>query len=180
MSAPQLPMTKERILARATLGETRPHMDTPCLEWQGARANGYGVIGWGGTSEFVHRAMYRAEVGVIPKKLQINHLCDNRACCRLDHLYLGTHAQNMRDTSTRGTASEGQLRRRARDPSTWCVGNQVPTSRLTETQVYEIRRRADAGESYRPLSVEFDVSWNAIRLIALRRNWRHLKEQPCS
>lgn len=38
------------------------------------------------------------------KGLSLLHSCDNRKCCNVDHLSLGTHSQNMLDMITKGRA----------------------------------------------------------------------------
>jgi hypothetical protein len=40
--------------------------------------------------------------GPIPEGMQINHHCDNARCINLDHLYLGTQRENVRDAFERG------------------------------------------------------------------------------
>lgn len=54
-----------------------------------------------------HRYMWISANGPIPHGMQINHLCRNRNCVAIDHLYLGTHTQNMRDRHRDGTMRSG-------------------------------------------------------------------------
>ena len=78
---------------------------TPCREWQGPRINsGYGKR-YNRTThrhELVHRAVYEMAEGPIPEGMLVLHRCDNRACFRFDHLFLGTAADNMQDASSKG------------------------------------------------------------------------------
>jgi hypothetical protein len=49
-----------------------------------------------------HRIAYEAQVGPIPPRYEIMHACDTPACCKLDHLSAGTHAENMADMHRKG------------------------------------------------------------------------------
>lgn len=49
----------------------------------------------------ISREIYKLNYGEIPKDLVVRHKCDNRMCINLEHLELGTHADNTRDKITR-------------------------------------------------------------------------------
>jgi hypothetical protein len=60
-----------------------------CWIFQGARTEGYGVLGAGSRSAgliHAHRLTYAHFVGDVPEGLEIDHLCRNRACCNPWHL----------------------------------------------------------------------------------------------
>lgn len=73
-----------------------------CWEWQGYKnANGYGWIkrsyGGVGINYLAHRFSYLQVHGSIPKGLSVLHKCDNPACVRPSHLFLGTQVDNLED-----------------------------------------------------------------------------------
>jgi hypothetical protein len=69
---------------------------------------GYGRFDWGGRRRVqAHRAAWMVERGPIPAGMKICHRCDNRTCVRIDHLFLGTQADNIADMVTKGRHHEG-------------------------------------------------------------------------
>lgn len=77
---------------------------TPCIEWTGARfANGgYGAKKVRGKMCRVHRLEWERVHGPIPEGLCVLHRCDNPPCYNIDHLFLGTVMDNVRDMIAKG------------------------------------------------------------------------------
>lgn len=80
------------------------------------------------------------------------HRCDNPPCVQPEHLYEGTHAQNMQDKVARGT----------------CHGR---GPQITEEVKAEVRRRhAQGGITQQQLVDEFGISkgsvWRALHFVA--------------
>lgn len=74
-----------------------------CIEFEGYRnPRGYGRIMREGRNWLATRWFWTQAHGTIPDGLYVLHKCDNPPCINLDHLYLGTAADNARDASERG------------------------------------------------------------------------------
>jgi hypothetical protein len=73
--------------------------ETGCWLWTAARSkSGYGSF----AGRRAHRVAHEFALGPIPPGLHVLHTCDVPACVRPDHLWLGTHADNMADKVAKG------------------------------------------------------------------------------
>lgn len=121
-------VTKEFIISTCS-----PDLMTGCLmRTCGIDSTGYSRISDASKSPSVHRLMWELERGKIPDGMCVLHQCDNRRCCNIDHLFLGTKKDNADDCVAKGRN---------------CFGTKNGNSKLTEMQLWEIR------ESSLPLSV---------------------------
>ncbi len=75
-----------------------------CWEWGGPphRSDAYGVVAYQGEQWLAHRLAYVLTFGPILPSIFVLHKCDNPPCVRPDHLFLGTHGDNMRDMVRKG------------------------------------------------------------------------------
>lgn len=82
-----------------------------CWIWLGQENHkGYGRIRpVGNRKYYTHRFAWEMKNGEIPQDKMVLHKCDIRTCCNPDHLYLGTHQENMRDYHERGLSPQAKM-----------------------------------------------------------------------
>ena len=76
--------------------------ENDCWEWQAALdGKGYGQLRYHYKQYIASRIAWEVYRGEIPKDRLVLHKCDNRKCVNPNHLYIGTHSDNMSDKVTR-------------------------------------------------------------------------------
>ena len=109
-----------------------PNPNTGCWIWIGSLhydRNGnpdYGVIPRRRKLLYAHRVAWELFRGSIPKGLHILHKCDNPPCVNPDHLFLGTHLDNMRDCNSKGRRNTPR-------------GQDHPSAKLDDAAVRDIK-----------------------------------------
>lgn len=148
-------------------GPTQPHMDTPCWVWTGSRLpKGYGrfyprnKIGL-----YAHRVSFEMANGrPIPEGCEVCHTCDHPSCVRPEHLFLGTHLDNVQDCVEKGRHRHGTTR-----------GRDHHSNKLSEADVRQIRAEAAGGDSRLTLAKRYGVSKGLINQIVWRKAWSWLE-----
>lgn len=140
----------DRLWPKVQIGEP-----DECWPWQGAKVEGYGLIGRSRAEgpALTHRVVLEDKLGrPITPGMVARHTCDNPPCCNPSHLVEGTYSQNTRDMVERG-------RKRAR------------RNVLTEDDVRAIRASSESAEVW---AERFGVIPATIRAVRSGKNWKHV------
>ena len=103
-----------------------------CWEWSGSRdrQSGYGKYRplYSGRDPhlWAHRVAYLLTFGELGTHVKVLHRCDNPPCCRPDHLFLGSQADNLRDMREKGRDRRGPNRPSASSATPWPSGSGSP------------------------------------------------------
>lgn len=136
-----------------------------CWEWTGYRnPAGYGRLTLNRCPILCHRVSYVMHFGDFDDQMLVCHHCDNPACVRPEHLFLGTDKDNADDRDYKG-------RWKSKNPA---KGNRVWCAKLDDQKVVQIRELHADGISQRELARRFRVDRNAIRLVVKRIGWKHV------
>lgn len=81
-----------------------------CWPWKGSMRHAYPEVWVDGRKKYAHRVAFYLVHGEWPP--EVCHHCDNPSCCRPDHLFGGTHAENMADMRAKGRGCDPPPRMR--------------------------------------------------------------------
>lgn len=157
-SGPKPRPLKDRLKERITIDP-----NSKCWIWTGGTNGTYGVIG--GTSHTkkslsTHRASYQEFKGPIPHGMCVCHKCDRGLCINPDHLFLGTHKDNVRDKINKN---------RQHVPLS---GEKAPSAKLKRNDILMIRSMYASGEySYLRLAKKFNICATTCQKIVKKLKW---------
>jgi len=135
-----------------------------CWIWIGAHdKNGYGKFHLSNDGLDIHLRAHVYSFMIynrVPrfKILQVCHTCDNPACVRPEHLFLGTAQENTDDKVSKNKQAKGELH---------------GISKLTEAQVKEIRELYPKINGMK-LAKLYNVTHSVIYSILNRKYWKHI------
>ncbi len=154
---------RARPLADRFWEKVSPEPNTGCWLWVGAyRDGGYGALGVGATSRSAHRVAWELTHGPVPDGMEVCHTCDLPTCVNPEHLFLGTHLDNMRDRDAKGRGHQ-------------VYGARQHRAHFTDEIVLTMRARCAAGGvSQSAIAREFGVSVNCIHHILRGKTWAHV------
>lgn len=140
-----------------------------CLEWTGGRdVDGYGRLSVGSRASGgkqtirTHRIAWELANGrPVPDGLLVLHRCDNPACIKAEHLFVGTNADNVADMVSKG---------RGRTVS----GESHGGAKLSTDAVREIRETPRSNGSGRRLAAKFEVSPATVTNVRKGLVWGHV------
>ena len=157
-----------------------------CWLWTAATnsPHGYGAFRLDGKTVPAHRVAYELTYGLILPGLYCCHHCDTPPCVCPDHLFLGTHGDNVRDmiAKQRHWAAvhpelviRGALHSSKTRPDLRPRGERAGKALLTEAQVREmLALRAAGGWTQQRLAARYGVGRSAIANILCGITWRHV------
>lgn len=141
-----------------------PIPESGCWLWEKyVNHDGYGKIQIKDQFRLVHRVMWESVNGPIPEGMCVCHKCDVRSCANPNHLFIGTHTDNVRDMYKKG-------RWERKDDQN---GENNRSSKLKRWEVERIRELYKTNKyTHKQLGRMFNTSRTNIGLILSGKRWK--------
>lgn len=125
-----------------------------CWIWIGAKgAKGYGMLCFkDNKTAIASRVSYELFKGPVENDKVICHTCDIPSCVNPDHLWAGSHIENMIDMTQKGRQH----------------------SKLNPVDVMRIRKLWEDGYSQEKIMELYNITSGTISSIVHRRTWKHV------
>lgn len=140
-----------------------PEPNTGCWLWiRRCNKAGYGKFSINSNPVYAHRfsfEMYKHKIPNTGNKLDtcICHTCDTPSCVNPNHLFLGTHRENMRDAIQKNRKGY--------------KGEKHFGHRLTDIQVLLIRRDS---RTLKEIAKDYNIHFGTVHSIKKIKTWKHL------
>lgn len=130
-----------------------------CHPWTDFRnKGGYGRFSVSGRMTLAHRYGWEQLHGPIPPGMKVCHSCDNPPCQNPQHWFLGTQIENIRDREQKGRGGNHR-------------GEQNGRSKLSSTEVAELRRLVASGMSQAEAGRRFGIKRSQANKIIHGASW---------
>jgi hypothetical protein len=146
-----------------------------CWEWKGSKQRkGYGTFRLLGRTELAHRVAWALFNIEAQANLSICHDCDNPSCCRPNHMFEGTNADNVADSIAKQRPRGPAPGTDSTPPEKRARGSRHPATSLSDEDVKQLRRDAKGGTLRRELANRYGISMSTVSNITSRRTWSHI------
>lgn len=142
-----------------------------CWIWVGGGSGPrgqYGGFNKKGKKVKTHRLSYELAYGPIDPEICVLHKCDTPRCVRPDHLFLGTRLDNSQDMLSKNRHYT------VTNPEKILRGSGNGQAKLTEKQVFQLRRLRLKGVSYHRMGKWLGMDRASIRRAVNGQSWNHV------
>ena len=176
---PKPKLSREQVLSKFwSLVKKQPG----CWLWLGkGLPSGYGRFRINSEEHYAHRFSYEQKFGKVETGFYVCHKCDNPACVKPGHLFLGTPQDNVDDMWEKGRAvsrPKGYNKGVPHPTPEKMLGDLNGNAKLTEDDVRYIRahyhRASYKRSNTKALAKQFQISENAVLHIISRKRWSHV------
>ena len=141
-----------------------PEPNSGCWLWTATtNQDGYGRFRYKDRLVGAHRfslMVYREQEN---QELCVLHTCDGPCCVNPNHLFFGTHTDNMRDRKNKGRGFVPAKK-----------GVEHYKAKFTEVDIVYIRQQRMSGKTNVQLAGQFGVCSQTISNIIVGKTWKHI------